>query len=410
MKKFSIIFLFALAVFSAGCSKDVETGKNPINQRPSWIDDETQLVPIQFGTSGMGVKTRSRFEDLEDMYGKTLGVVGVDVNRDWSSTGSDVFCLNDEIVTCGDVGGKTMIIFDEPRYYPYRSDYNYSFFSYYRGENPAALSYDSLSIKLPFTGKYWGCQDIVWARTDADTMFVKKSAGEYVPASREEAVGYYNGYNASYMRFLAKKGLYDTNLPTLSFQHATTNIRFVAVLDSTVVTSFDMVPMITQVRLSGDEVYTGAALNVVHKNAVLAGTFDVSNDTTTITLHKGDGKTALNITPDKDGEKLLDGFFLQPLSENSKLHLELDLKFSNGSTTTVMTDINKHVRFEAGYFYTYEVKLYRAVGIEIAVKELKEWQNGFATDVGDDVLGTDDDPINLPSNTPEVPDDTPEVS
>lgn len=397
MKRFSIIFLFALAAFVAGCSKDIETGKNPINQRPSWIDDETQLVPIQFGTSGMGVKTRSRFEKLEDMYGKALGVIGVDVNQDLTSTDPKVFCLNDERVTCeyDTVKRKPMIKFEEPRYYPYKSEYNYSFFSYYRGENTEALSYDSLSIKLPFTGKHWGCQDIVWARTDADTMFVKKLDGEYVPADfREEAVGYYNGYNASYMRFLAKNGLYDKNLPTLSFEHATTNIRFVAVLDSTEVTSFDMVPVITEVRLSGDDVYAGAALNVVHKDAVLAGTFDVSNYAKdTITLHGGDGKTALNITPDKKGKELLDGFFLQPLSENSKLHLELDLKFSNGYTTTVKTDINKHVRFEAGYFYTYEVKLYRTVGIEIAVKELKKWQNGFGTDVSDDVLGTDDTPV-----------------
>lgn len=397
MKRFSIIFLFALAAFVAGCSKDIETGKNPINQRPSWIDDETQLVPIQFGTSGMGVKTRSRFENLGDMYGKTLGVVGVDVKHDLTSTDtSEVFCLNDERVTCeyDTVKRRPMIKFKENRYYPYRSDYNYSFFSYYRGENPAALSYDSLSIKLPFTGKYWGCQDIVWARTDADTMFVKKSAGEYVPASREEAVGYYNGYNASYMRFLAKNGLYDENLPTLSFEHATTNIRFVAVLDSTEVTSFDMVPVITEVRLSGDEVYTGADLIVAHKDGLLAGTFDVdAHSTGTLILHKGDGATALSIIPDADGEMLYDGFFLQPQSENSKLHLELDLEFSNGYTTTVMTDINNHVGFEAGYYYTYEVKLYRTVGIEIAIKELKEWQNGFGTDVSDDVLGTDDTPV-----------------
>lgn len=397
MKRFSIIFLFALAAFVAGCSKDIETGKNPINQRPSWIDDETQLVPIQFGTSGMGVKTRSRFENLGAMYGKTLGVIGVDVKQDLTSTdSSEVFCLKDERVTCeyDSVKTKTMIKFKENRYYPYRSDYNYSFFSYYRGENTEALSYDSLSIKLPFTGKHWGCQDIVWARADADTMFVKKPAGEYVPASREEAVGYYNGYNASYMRFLAKNGLYNTKLPTLSFQHATTNIRFVAVLDSTVVTSFDMVPEITQVRLSGDEVYSGAALNVVHKNAVLAGTFDVSNyKKDTIILHKGDGATALNITPDKKGKELLDGFFLQPQSENSKLHLELDLEFKNGYTTTVMTDIDKHVRFEAGYFYTYQVKLYMTLGIEIAVDKLKDWQNGFDTETSDEVLGTDDTPV-----------------
>ena len=34
-----------------------------------------------------------------------------------------------------------------------------------------------------------------------------------------------------------------------------------------------------------------------------------------LTLHNGDGNTALNITPDADGETLLDGFFIQPVSE-----------------------------------------------------------------------------------------------
>jgi hypothetical protein len=255
------------------------------------------------------------------------------------------------------------------------------------------------------TGKYWGCQDIVWSRADADTLFVKKSAvsGEYEPALRDDdATGYYNGYNASYVRYIAKNNVdkqrgidhtYNTNLPTLTFEHVTTNIRFVAVLDPTVATSFDMVPTIKQVRLSGDDIYTGANLNIVHKDALKTGIIDVSDYSKgTLTLHKGDGNTELDIVPDAVGKALLDGFFIQPISANSKLHLEIDLEFANGYKTTVEADIEEHIKYEAGYYYTYEVKLYRAVGIEIAVSELIEWKNGFEADRSDDVLGTDDTP------------------
>ena len=298
-----------------------------------------------------------------------------------------------------------MIEFSQPRYYPYMSYHNFSFFSYYRGANTNPLQYDSQRVALPLTGIYWGCQDIVWSRADADTLFVKKSVQtkEYIPALRDEdATGYYNGYNASYVRYIAKNNVdaergidhtYNTNLPTLTFEHVTTNIRFVAVLDPTVATSFDMVPTIKQVRLSGDDIYTGANLNIVHKDALKTGIIDVSDYSKgTLTLHKGDGNTELDIVPDAVGKDLLDGFFIQPISANSKLHLEIDLEFANGYKTTVEADIKEHIKYEAGYYYTYEVKLYRAVGIEIAVSELIEWKNGFEADRSDDVLGTDDAP------------------
>ena len=394
MKKFSIIFLFALVAVAAGCSKDIETGNNPSEQTPSWIYDESLPVPIQFGASGMDIKTKSSFNSLADMSGERLGIVAVDIQKEWADDGGvknpDVFCLDDETVTCeyNEARSRHMIEFAQPRYYPYMSLHNFSFFSYYRGQNPNALVYDSESVSLPLTGKYWGCQDIVWSRADADTLFVKKSAvsGEYEPALRDDdATGYYNGYNASYVRYIAKNNVdqergidhtYNTNLPTLTFEHVTTNIRFVAVLDPTIATDFDMIPVITQVRLSGEEVYTGADLTIVHKEAQKSGTIDVTGyEKGVLTLHDGDGNTALNIIPDADGETLLDGFFIQPVSEDSPLTLEVDLQFGNGYTTTVKADIKKHIKYEAGFFYTYEVKLYRAVGIEIAVSELRQWQN-----------------------------------
>ena len=414
MKKFSIIFLFALAVLTAGCAKDIETGNKPLEQTPSWIYDESLPVPIQFGASGMDIKTKSSFNSLADMSGEKLGIVAVDIQEEWADDGgvknSDVFCLDDEIVTCeyNEAKNRHMIEFAEPRYYPYMSQHNFSFFTYYRGQNPNALVYKSESVNLPLTGIYWGCQDIVWSRADADTLFVKKSAtsGEYVPALRgEDATGYYNGYNASYVRYIAKNNVdqergidhtYNTNLPTLTFEHVTTNIRFVAVLDPTIATDFDMIPTITQVRLSGDEVYAGADLTIVHKNAQKAGTIDVTGyNKGVLALHNGDGNTTLNIVPDTDGEALLDGFFIQPISEDSPLNLEVDLSFANGYKTTVKAEIKKHIKYEAGFFYTYEVKLYRAVGIEIAVSELIEWKNGFEADKSDDILGTDDTPNTL---------------
>ena len=73
----------------------------------------------------------------------------------------------------------------------------------------------------------------------------------------------------------------------------------------------------------------------------------------------------------------------------------MDLSFANGYKTTVKAEIKKHIKYEAGFFYTYEIKLYRAVGIEIAVSELIEWKNGFEADKSDDILGTDDTPNTL---------------
>ena len=415
MKKFSIIFLVMLVAFAAGCSKNVETEKKPVLQ-DAWVYDETMPVPIQFGVADFGVKVKSAFNNIDDLAGKRLGVVALDSGRDWTGSdgaaNEDVICLDDEIVTCeyDEVKGRHMLKFVHPRYYPYQSICNFSFFAYFKGDNQNSPVYEQDRVRLPITGKSWGNQDVVYARADADTLYVKysdernPSSGEpfgYIPAVKgEDATAFYTGFNASYIRYIAKDKpsngqdhTYQTNLPTLNFDHPATNIRFVAVLDESNPTSQDVVPVITSVGIKGDEVHTGADFNIVHKDATQEGFFDVSGYPKGIVMLRDEsGNEDLHFEPTQEGVSLGDGFFFQPISADSPMTLVLTI--DNGTIQeTVEVAINSHVAFKAGFFYTYELRIYRSVGMQVAVASVSPWLDGWGdAGVTPDSVGKDDSP------------------
>ena len=416
MKRFSIIFLVMLAAFAAGCSKDAETEKKPVYD--PWIYDETLPVPIQFGASGFEVKVKSAFNDVYDLVDQRLGVVAVDAAKDWTTEdgakNDEVICLDDEIVTCSydDSKQRHMLKFDQPRYYPYQSICNFSFFAYFKGDNESAPVYEQDRVRLPIPEGIWGNQDLVYARADADTLFVTYSneinpeTSEpygYVPAVRGEgATAFYTGYNASYIRYIAKNkpsnGLdhtYATHLPTLDFYHPATNIKFLAVLDESNPTEQDVVPVIKAVGIKGDEIYLGADFNIIHKDGAEEGVFDVSGyEKGTVYLRGEDAGTELAYVPTLGGVQLGDGFFFQPISANSPLTLVLTV--DNGQVEeTIEVPVNTHVEFKAGRFYTYELRIYRSAGIEVAVASVAPWLDGWAdAGVTPDSLGKDEDPSN----------------
>ena len=414
MKRFSIIFLVMLVALAAGCSKDVETEKKPVVN--AWIYDESLRVPIQFGLAEFGVKVKSTFNDLDDLSGQRLGVVAVDPRKGWADAfgakNESVVCLDDEIVTCeyDDAKGRHMLQFSQPRYYPYQSTHNFSFFAYFKGENESAPVYEADRIRLPIPEGLWGNQDIVYARADADTLYVKyseevnPSSGEpwgYVPAVKgEDATAFYTGFNASYIRYSAKDKpsegpdhAYATHLPTLNFDHPATNIRFVAVLDENNSTGHDVVPTITSVGIKGEEIYTGADFNIVHKDGEKEGVFDMSGyDKGTVMLRNGQGGEDFEFVPTFEGTSLGDGFFFQPISADSPLTLVLTL--DNGTRQeTVEVDIKSHVAFKAGFFYTYELRIYRSVEMEVAVASVAPWLDGWSdAGVTPDSIGKDESP------------------
>ena len=413
MKRISIIFQLGLVALAVGCSKDVETDSKPVVD--AWVYDETMPVPIQFGASYFNVDVKSPFNDVSDLVNQNLGVIALDAKKDWLEgdvKNDEVICLDDEIVTCAydENYARYMLKFDQARYYPYQSFCNFSFFAYYKGKNENSPVYEQDRVTLPITGDVWGNQDQVYARADADTLYVKYSeeidsfTGEpygYVPAVKEEdATAFYSGFNASYMRYIAKdkpaNGLdhsYGSHLPTLNFTHPTTNIRFVAVLDEATVSELDAIPVIRTVAIKGDEIYTGADFVLVHKDAEQEGVFDVSRyDKGLVYLRNQSGGTSFNVTPSLSGAKLGDGFFFQPISENSPMTLILTIDNGQGEEV-VEVEVGKHVEFKAGHFYTYELRIYKSVGVEVAVASVAPWLDGWAdAGVTPDSIGNESGP------------------
>jgi len=51
------------------------------------------------------------------------------------------------------------------------------------------------------------------------------------------------------------------------------------------------------------------------------------------------------------------------------------------------------VEFKAGFYYTYEIRIYKSIGFDIAVASVSPWQNGWE-DAGSesDELGGQDSP------------------
>ena len=405
MKHFGIIFLVMSAVFAAGCSKNIGTEKKPLEN--AWIYDETLPVPIQFGMTGMDVKVKSSFNSLDDIEGERFGIIAMD-------PGSRKVCLDTVSAICeyDKVVDRHVFQFSEKQYYPYSSDSNYSFFAYYKGSNKASPFYDEDCVRYPVEGSHWGCDDIMWARADAKTLYVKHLAeinpdtGEewgYVPAKKDvDATAYYDGFNAAYIRYIAKEKpegdidhSYVSNLPSLNFKHLTTNIRFLAVIDKNPATEFDVGPVIKSLTIKGDEIHTGADLIVAGYNDVEEGRLDVSSyPKGTVTMLDEEGNTELNVVPTPEGTPVGDGFFFQPLSQNSPLVLSVVVQAGSEEKTLDLT-IDEHVEFKAGNYYTYELKVYRQTGLEVHVSSVAPWVDGWGDATKPDVIGDDDMPSEI---------------
>lgn len=408
MKKFGIIFLVMSVVLAAGCAKNIDTEKKPLEN--AWIYDESLPVPVHFGMSGLDVKVRSSFSNRDDMLGKNFGVIAIDVPK------KSIF-LDDEPVTCVKDEDRYVFQFDEPKYYPYLSENNFSFISYFRGDNMNEIEYGEERVILPISKEQWGRQDLMWSRSDAKTLYVKHlseinpSTGEawgYVPAEKDvDATAYYDGFNAAYIRYIAKEKpegsinhSYAANLPSLNFTHATTNIRIKAVLDKINPTDYDITPVIKSVTLEGEKIYTGADLILLDYASGDEGVLDVSNYSTgKLSLLTEAGDSLLNVTPDTLGVVLTDGFFIQPLEENSPLTLTVEIQVGDENLTLPL-EINEHVEFKAGHFYTYELRIYRKLGMDIEIASVAPWKDGWEDAESDpdsisDSLGEDDEPSEM---------------
>lgn len=392
----------------ASCSKNVEPEQPSIPLENAWMYDETLPVPIQFGMStGVGLQSTKTMINTWDDLDYRLGIFALNLDgKDGLTKGSYDVYLDNEPATCvfDENRGKDMIKFNENKYYPYQSDRNLSFFGYYPylGNTPE-YSADSIRIEIPATE--WGKHDVLCASAFADRQYVKKDAelGYFVPVAQELASHYYDGYNATYMRFLNRNGLYEEKMPNLVFKHKTTCFVFDAYLTNVPtdkVTDFDQIPVIQAIEITGAAIYEKAYLQVAKKDIEdktnWSGKLTVAGNCNG-TLKLG-GKNAgdLNATPDPQTLKynLPDNqFFLQPMDASEALTIKVTLENPYNNKREVFEAkfpaIPEEVkRFEEGKYYPFNITINYFTGVEISAS-IDPWQYGWSEGTENDNIGED---------------------
>lgn len=409
MKRICVMFFGALAVVLAGCSKNATPEQPSVPLENAWMSDESLPVPIQFGMStGMGLQTTKAMINTWDDLEYSLGIFALNLDgTDGFGRGSYDVYLDNEPAECvfDQNRGKDMIKFNENKYYPYASDRNLSFFGYYPYFTGNTPEYSAESIRIPIPAEEWGRQDILCASSFADTMFVKKDIdlGYFVPVSKDEATHFYNGYNATYMRFLNRNGLYEDKMPNLVFKHKTTCFVFEAYLTdvpSDKVTDIDQIPVIQSIEISGESIYERAYLQVAKKSidnkTEWSGELSVDGAGNGVLKLGGKNAGDLNATPDPETLKynLKDNqFFLQPMDASEILTIKVTLENPYNKKREVFEAnfpaIPEEVeKFEEGKYYPFKITINYFTGVEISA-ELDPWQFGWSEGSENDNIGED---------------------
>lgn len=410
MKNLGMILFGALAIVMAGCSKNAAPDQPSAPLENAWMFDESLPVPVQFGMStGVGLQSTKTMINTWSDLDYRLGVFALNLDGDEGlESGSFDVYLDNEPADCvyDESRGKDMIKFDENKYYPYASDkMNLSFFGYYPYFNGNTPEYYEDSIRIEIPAEEWGKHDILCASSFADTMFVKKDAqlGYYVPVLKDEATHFYRGYNATYMRFLNRNGLYEEKMPNLVFKHKTTCFVFDAYLtgvSTDKVTDFDQVPIIQSIEISGMPIYEKAYLTVAKKDiedkASWSGSLSVAGSGNGTLKLGGKNARDLNSTPDPETLKynLPDNqFFLQPMDATNELTIKVTLENPYNKQREVyeakFPAIPEEVKmFEEGKYYPFKITINYFAGVEISAS-LDPWKNGWTEGTENDNIGED---------------------
>ena len=410
MKRIGMIFFGALAIVVAGCSKNAAPDQPSAPLENAWMFDESLPVPVQFGMStGVGLQSTKTMINTWSDLDYRLGIFALNLDgEEGLERGSFDVYLDNEPADCvyDEARGKDMIKFDENKYYPYASDkMHLSFFGYYPYFNGNTPEYYEDSIRIEIPAEEWGKHDILCASSFADTMFVKKDAqlGYYVPVLKDEATHFYRGYNATYMRFLNRNGLYEEKMPNLVFKHKTTCFVFDAYLTGVPtdkVTDFDQIPIIQSIEISGMPIYESAYLTVAKKDienkSEWSGTLSVAGSGNGTLKLGGKNARDLNSTPDPETLKynLPDNqFFLQPMDATNELTIKVTLENPYNKQREVyeakFPAIPEEVKmFEEGKYYPFKITINYFAGVEISAS-LDPWKNGWTEGTENDNIGED---------------------
>lgn len=221
MKRFSIIFLGALAIMMASCSKDVA---EPSPSNPdAWKTDITLPVPVEFGMPRVATKA-DYIEDIsEDMLFGVFGInreaTALDIDRN-NEADPDVL-LNNALAVYSETEGFHL---NDKAYYPMTNTANFNFYAYYQAVN------ESEPAKTPFIKD----NDIYvsFAIGREDILYGSSKVTEEM----EEVIGR-PGFNGAYIRKVREKQTDESNTgenyidynkynPYINFQHVTAALQF----------------------------------------------------------------------------------------------------------------------------------------------------------------------------------------
>ncbi len=348
MKKFT--YILALALAAAACGKVA-----PVTEE-AWVNDETRRVPVLFGATGTAVPASKaiNYGLVEGTTMKTLdvGVIGVaekTVDSEtvvWTPDDAETVLIDNRKVTTGEDGS---ITFSPAIYYPYKHQYAYTFYSYYPYSNAdgAAATVTDGAYSISYT---LGNTDILWANsvaTDYDGLV---------------------GYNARYCRTVRKAGAENTYYPKLQYKHLLTALKFKIVGKESDIAAYD-------VKVTGFHItdsYSAATLCVADaSNAENAGKL---TGTTKGEIGFDFTDTAVTYT-----EQELCTVIAMPAGSYTA---RLDLTVDGGQeiTTGPLTIGGDNASYDAGYIYTFTIKINNPEAVTIVETSVEDWKIGDNTD------------------------------
>ena len=353
MKKSYILAAALLAV--VGCSK------NQVNA-PAELYPEGTPVPVLFGAPTISVVTKAvnpetNLVEGDSAAGLEVGVYGLetqDRNLVWDSADETTYIadLLNRNVTIAEDGS---ITFENPKcYYPLSSEKTFSFYGYYPYSADAQSGSDACTVSYDLTQ---GNVDILWAAAYATDL---DASAQPVGAK---------GYNAEYIRRLVNANPDHPYLPSFSFEHKLTALKFVtspypgesAAGAEMQVVGFELRNVATQIDL------TVASTTTEDCGAVAsAGTGDL--------VATGADGGALAVTPVEEGADIRTFTLLPGESYEAVITISRDGEPQEPQTVTV-TNTNGG-SFEAGKIYTMNIRIKSPVEVEIFTASVVDWVDG----------------------------------
>lgn len=375
---FAFIALCAL-VCAPSCSKKTDTVPEKKVDYPSWIDNESEQVPIQFGM-GTIVSTKSdgsiedpglfRHPDFRygvlavDNFGKAHpAVTGVPARNEESTLWED-----------GREGMLKTVFVDgsgERVYYHYppysgsgSSERGYTFYGYRTDNTNTGFTAEPTEgggfVK---SGIQMGPADIIWAKAAAignpagyNGAYIRRLIAASVP---EGATGDYHFY------------LFNNLAPHFNFEHLTSRFKFVVRAESSyAAATMDGLVRITAIRL--ENVTTKATLDILNgtlsaDTSTSGGTVNVNRDQTTPFYPKNDdivwGDSVFLLPSALDDAAASDGI---------KMYITINTdEFGDQEYSTTLKYDGRTDTFEAGKSYRFIVSLksYESISISATVDD-----------------------------------------